>query len=188
MNVYDFDNTIYDGESVFDFFIFCLKKKPQLSKYIPLMLHGLIRYKLCRITAAELTEKAEGYMKIFFESFEDTDKLIKDFWDKNMHKIKPFYLENKRCDDIIISASWEDIISEICRRIGVKHYIASSIDKENFKIKFLCYRENKVKIFRDIYGNLDIENFYTDSKNDYPMINAAKNSYIIKRGKIRKVK
>ena len=188
MNVYDFDNTIYDGESVFDFFFFCLKKKPRMVRYIPLMINSLIRYKLCRINIEQLTEKAETYMRIFFESFEDTDKLIKEFWDKNMHKIKPFYLENRRDDDIIISASWEDIISEICGRIGVKNYIASRIDKENFKIIFLCYRENKVKIFRNIYKNQDIENFYTDSKNDSPMINAAQNSYIIKRGEVTKVK
>ena len=35
MNVYDFDNTIYRGESVLHFFFFYIKKTPYLIKYIP---------------------------------------------------------------------------------------------------------------------------------------------------------
>ena len=35
MNVYDFDNTIYDGESTFDLFLFYLKKKPSLIRLMP---------------------------------------------------------------------------------------------------------------------------------------------------------
>lgn len=32
VNLYDFDNTIYDGESTVDFFLFCLKKKKKFNK------------------------------------------------------------------------------------------------------------------------------------------------------------
>ena len=38
MNVYDFDNTLYKGESSYDFFFFCLKRKPKMIKYIPVVL------------------------------------------------------------------------------------------------------------------------------------------------------
>ena len=31
MNVYDFDNTIYKGDSTADFIIWCVKRKPQLA-------------------------------------------------------------------------------------------------------------------------------------------------------------
>ena len=44
MNVYDFDNTIYDGESFIDLFIFLFKKDPSLVKYIPDVINGLYNY------------------------------------------------------------------------------------------------------------------------------------------------
>ncbi len=44
MNVYDFDNTIYDGESFIDLFIFLFKKDPSLVKYIPDVINGLYKY------------------------------------------------------------------------------------------------------------------------------------------------
>ena len=46
MNAYDFDNTIYDGESIFDFFIFSLKKDIWLIRFLPIVLFRLIEYKL----------------------------------------------------------------------------------------------------------------------------------------------
>lgn len=34
MNVYDFDGTVYRGDSTVDFWLFCLRKKLGLVKYI----------------------------------------------------------------------------------------------------------------------------------------------------------
>ena len=45
MNVYDFDNTIYDGESSVDFFFYFLKKDLSLSKHVPELLLALAKYK-----------------------------------------------------------------------------------------------------------------------------------------------
>ena len=92
VNVYDFDDTIYDGESVFDFYVFCLRKKPGMIRYIPSMIRALVRYKMCRITAEELVLGAEKYLKLFFEKFPNPEGLISEFWDKNMKKIKKLYL------------------------------------------------------------------------------------------------
>ncbi len=30
MNVYDFDGTIYSGDSTIDFYLFCLRKQPEI--------------------------------------------------------------------------------------------------------------------------------------------------------------
>ena len=46
LNVFDFDNTIYDGDSSIDFYIFCLKSNPLLIRYLPIQLYGMIMYKL----------------------------------------------------------------------------------------------------------------------------------------------
>ena len=35
MNVYDFDKTIYDGDSTIDFYLFSIKKDFTLIRYFP---------------------------------------------------------------------------------------------------------------------------------------------------------
>ena len=44
MNVYDFDGTIYDGDSTIDFFFYSLKKKPSLICYLPKQATGFLLY------------------------------------------------------------------------------------------------------------------------------------------------
>lgn len=61
MNVYDFDNTIYDGESVIDFYLYALKKQPGLISVLPKLVQMIIKYKLCIISSNELLRVAEKY-------------------------------------------------------------------------------------------------------------------------------
>ena len=110
MNVYDFDNTIYDGESSVDFFMFCLKKRPKLIKYIFVVFFNLAKYKLCLISKQELLKLAEKNLFGILDICPDYEKLAESFWDKSMNKIKPLYLDNKRKDDVIISASFDFLL------------------------------------------------------------------------------
>lgn len=188
MNVYDFDNTIYDGESVVDFYLFCARKKPSLIKYFPLMLHMLVKYKLGLISISELENKAAKYALNIFSSIDSSEKAVSEFWDKNEYKIKDFYKRQQREDDIIISASCSFLLYEICRRLGIKNLICSEIDLSSGKINQVCFRSNKPLILKKLFPNIDLENFYTDSKNDMPMIEIAKNAYLVKKNRIIKIK
>ena len=44
INSYDFDGTIYDGDSSVDFYKFCLKKNKKILIQVPIQLFGLILY------------------------------------------------------------------------------------------------------------------------------------------------
>ena len=61
MNVYDFDGTIYNGDSSVEFYLFCLKKYPCIMKYIPKQIGGMLKYKLKKID--------KTIMKEYFFSF-----------------------------------------------------------------------------------------------------------------------
>lgn len=187
MNVYDFDNTIYDGESVIDFYLFLIKYNPRLLTLLPKMVYMLIRYKLCKITENELISEAEKYIKkIFAEN--DIENSIPKFWDKHTNKIKKFYIESMKEDDVIISASADFLISEICSRFGIKNVIASQIDVKTGKVIRLCYRSNKVSIFKEYFPEATIDKFYTDSMNDASMFGIAKEVFIVKGNKIERLK
>ena len=188
MNVYDFDNTIYDGESTFDFFVFCLKKDLRCIKYVFPVVKTLVLYKLCKITIEDLERKSEKYMADFMLHINNPMKLIKEFWDKNEHKIKDFYIKQKQADDVIISASCEEFLQEICNRLNIKNLIASKIDFKTGKVKYICYSENKVSLFKQFYPDSQIDEFYSDSKNDLPMMKLAKKAYFVKNNKITEFK
>ena len=189
MNVYDFDDTIYDGESVLDFFFYYLKKTPYLVKFIPRVFYALYKYKRGRITVEQALEKYAPFVEDYFRSIPDFEADVTDFWDKHMHKIRPFYKELQRPDDVIVTASLESSMGEICRRLGVKHCVGSRIDPETGKVERLCMRSRKVPAFQAAFPDAHIENFYTDSpKNDAALAALADHVFVVKGSKITQIR
>ena len=188
MNVYDFDNTIYDGESAVDFFLFCLRRYPHLIKLFPLIMIKLMKYKLCLITTEELTYYIEKYFGELFFSIENHEALICEFWDKNMKKIKAFYINQKRPDDIILSASFSILLSYPAERLGIKNLITSEIDRETGKITRLCYRDNKVRLLKEVISPGTEIVFYTDSMNDKAMMGFAEKAFFVKGNRVKRIK
>ncbi|MBE6715312.1 MAG: phosphoserine phosphatase [Ruminococcaceae bacterium] len=189
MNVYDFDNTIYKGESVLHFFFYYVKKTPYLLKYIPRVFYALIKYKAGKITVEQALENYAPMVEEYFRSIPDIRADAVDFWDKHIHNIKPFYEDIRKDDDVIVTGSPEITIQEVCNRLGIKHCVGSIIDEESGKIKRLCIRSRKVPAFLEAFPDAEIENFYTDSpKNDAPLIELSKHAYHVKGNKIIKIK
>ena len=188
MNVYDFDNTIYDGESCYDLFRFYLKKDPALLKFMPVVVKGFARYKKGYISLNEMIEK---YVPIAEQKLKEIDfeNDPKAFWDKHMHKIKPFYKQQQQEEDLLITASPYFHMKEICCRLGIHNYLTTKVNQQSGKIEFACIRENKITAFREQYAKADIENFYTDSpENDAPLIELAKHAFVVKGNQITQVK
>ena len=188
MNVYDFDDTIYDGESSLHLFFFYLKKKPTLLRYMPKVLKAFIRYKKGLVSIDEmLNEYAPMIESMIDEVVGPND--AKEFWDKHMKNIKHFYKEIQQEDDLIITASPEFTIKEVCDRLGIKNFLCTTYNESTGKIDIICLKQNKVKAFFENYPDCEIENFYTDSpKNDKPLIDIAKHAFIVDGQKITQVK
>lgn len=189
MNVYDFDNTIYDGESTLHLFFFYLKKKPTLIKFFPKVLNAFARYKKGLVSVDEMINTYAPMIEKIFVEVVDMENDPKEFWDKHMHNIKPFYKEIQKEDDLIITASPDYTISEVCKRLGIKHFLSTTYNKQTGKIERVCLKHNKVKAFSENYPNCEIENFYTDSpENDKALMDIAKHAFVVKGDKIIKVK
>lgn len=188
MNVYDFDNTIYSGESAIDFFVYFLKRDPKLLAYLPKVMKAIARYKAQKISIDEALSEYGTLVEDYCRSIENLDEHIRCFWDKNIGKIKPFYFRLRKEDDVILSAGFDIVLAEMGRRMNIKNIVATETDRENFKIVNFCFRENKVKAFKAHYPDVVIENFYTDSLNDKPIIDLAENAYLVKGNKITKIK
>lgn len=188
MNVYDFDNTIYRGESAIDFFLYFLKRDPKLIAYAPKVIKALAGYKAQKISIDEALAEYGALVEDYCRTIENLDEHIKNFWDLNCKKIKPFYFGIRKDDDVILSAGFDIVLAEMGRRMNIKNIISTETDRENFKIINFCFRENKVRAFKKHYPDTVIENFYTDSLNDQPIIDLAENAYLVKGDKITKIK
>lgn len=180
MNTYDFDQTIFNPDSSYKFFMFCLRKYPAGIKRLPRTLYKAVLYKLKKIPTKELKEQIFS----FLQDIPEVDAAVDAFWDENFGNIEKWYLEQKKDDDIIISASPEFLLEPACKRLGVR-LIATPMDKKTGKIHGEnCHDSEKVRRFREAYPDAHTECFYSDSLSDTPMAEIADRAYIVKKDKI----
>ncbi|MDR1418293.1 MAG: haloacid dehalogenase-like hydrolase [Endomicrobium sp.] len=179
-NTYDFDGTIYDGDSTVDFYLFSLKKSPKLLLTLLPNFVNVIRFKLKLITRSEFKEQ---FYKLFLPKI-DTNKFVEQFWQAYEHKIKQWYLTQKQPSDLIISASADFLLEPICQKLSV-HLLASKVDPKTGKLLSPNLRGiEKVKLFQKHYSNQTIDNFYTDQISDKPMMELAKHCFLVDKNKI----
>ncbi|WP_285396537.1 haloacid dehalogenase-like hydrolase [Lysinibacillus sp. fls2-241-R2A-57] len=177
MNVYDFDKTIYKGDSTLDFYVFCIKKQPLLILLLPIQILGFIKYKLGMITKLQFKET----FYIFLKYVKNTDVKLIDFWIANKHRIQPWYIKQQKPDDLIISASPEFLLKPICNELGILYLIASVVDKDTGKcLSENCYGIEKTNRYYESYGDTIINEFYSDSLTDTPMAKMAQKSFGVK--------
>lgn len=177
MNIYDFDETIYDSDSTKDFYFYCLRKYPKMLFSVPPMFWAFLLYILGVKTKTRFKEKMYGFLRYI----PDIDSTLCDFWDKNEYKVKQWYKERHKDSDIIISASPEFLLKPICKRLGIKSLIASRVDKNTgIYTGENCWGEEKVLRLRTEFPEAVCEEFYSDSLSDTPLAGIAGMAKIIR--------
>lgn len=180
VNVYDFDKTIYNGDSSLDFYIFCLKEKKRLIFLLPKQILGIVFYKLKIYSKEEMKSDFFCFLKYI-----NSEELVRSFWDKNSNKIFEWYLKQKKESDLIISASPEFLLRPICKKLNV-NLIASIVNSTNGKfIELNCYGKEKVKRLNKIYPGIQIDKFYSDSRSDKYIADISLNAFLVKKTKIK---
>ena len=175
MNVYDFDGTIYPTDCSIDFFFWCMKCHPKLwVTYFPKTIKNLVLRKMGKMTEATMQREFFGYLTLV----DDFDEQIERYWDKNEKRIAPWYLQQKRPDDLIISASPNCIIEPIANRLGVR-FMATDFDREyGVFLNKMKYAKEKARYIID-QGFPMIENFYSDSLADTPLALLAEKAHLV---------
>ena len=60
MRVFDFDGTIYDGESLFDLYMFSVRYEPKVLRHLAQVLRYAVQYKMGRATLAQMERGVGG--------------------------------------------------------------------------------------------------------------------------------
>ena len=182
IDVYDFDGTIYDGDSTVDFFKYSLKRN---KKILPFCFKIIGNGILMGLHVIDLTEFKDRFLR-FVRYIPDIDDYLDDFWKRNEKKICQYFLDNmkKKRDTYIISASPEFIIKPFADKFKNVVLIGTDADKKSGKINGRnCKGEEKIKRLNKIIKDYEIENFYSDStKADLPLFKVTNNGFVVKHG------
>ena len=186
--VYDFDKTIYGGETSTDFMRFFLKRNKKYIKRLPYIIKSLFYY----------NKNLKRSKEIFFKILDNIDmellkNEIREFWKQNNKKIFSWISDeikvNKLESDelILISATPSIFLEEISKELGFDKLIATEFvkQKDNFISKIEgsnCKGVEKVYRLQEYLENFEIIKFYSDSMSDKPLFDLAKEKYFIKKG------
>lgn len=178
MNVYDFDQTIYHGDSTVDFYFYCLRHRPLMVYSWPGTIVSFALYQAKILNKTQF--KRQMYQ--FLRAVGNTDKLVENFWRSHLKNIKSWYIEKtQREDDVIISASPEFLLKPVCEQLGIKYLMASRVDPHTGRYTGInCWGEEKVRRFYEKFGKVPIETFYSDSLSDTPLARLADTAWIVR--------
>lgn len=184
VKVYDFDSTIYKGDSSVDFFLFTFKRYPlSIIRILPQLVLAFILYFCRKMPKKKLKETFFS----FLQYIADVEGHIEEFWKINYKKMEEWYLQvEDHSKDVIISASPEFLLQIPARRVGVDQLIASKVDIKTGKfLSENCYGQEKVRRLFDIYPDCTILECYSDSYSDKPLLDIAQKSYLVNKNEIR---
>ena len=186
--VYDFDKTIYNGETSTDFMLFFLKRNPKYIMRLYNVLYSLFYYK------KDLKKSKEIFFRILNGvNIEFLKEEINEFWKVKKDKIFSWVydeiLENKKVADelILISATPSIFLEKISKELGFDKLLATEFENTNklfdSKIKGAnCKGKEKVNRLNEYIDNYTILKFYSDSMSDKPLFDLANEKIFINKG------
>ncbi|HEU4966014.1 MAG TPA: HAD-IB family phosphatase [Candidatus Saccharimonadales bacterium] len=174
--VFDFDKTIYAGDSTVDFYFFCLSRNPSILRYVPLQCWHILRFKL----GLETRTAMKSAFLIFLKDIVHIEKYVTDFWLQQESKIKPWYLEKAHGTHVIISASPQFLLKPVCDKLHAI-LIATNVDAKTGRIVGAnCYGGEKVVRLRKEIKDARVIAAYSDSRSDSPLLALADSAYAVK--------
>ena len=185
IDVYDFDGTIYDGDSTVDFTRFCLRRHPSLLLALPRFAWVCLRLAAGRAGLREMKSVLFSEMARRF-SLEDE---ARQFWQqpKTRAKLGAWFETTPRDVPIVIaSASPEFELRYAAALLGVETLIGTRCDTATGLLTGPnCKGEEKLRRMEEAVGPYTIRAMYTDSvKSDGPLLRKAQQGYILCHGAV----
>lgn len=185
IDVYDFDGTIYDGDSTVDFTLWCLRRHPSLLLALPRFAWVCARLALGRVGLREMKNVLFSEMAKRFSLEEEARR----FWGspKTRENLGAWFQSTPRDVPIVIaSASPEFELRYAAELLGVETLIGTRCDPATGLLAGPnCKGEEKLRRIEEAVGPYTIRAMYTDSvKSDGPLLRAAQEGYILRRGSV----
>jgi len=187
IDVYDFDGTIYDGDSTADFVLFCLRRHPGMIAALPRVAFAALRLAVASIHLTRFKSILFGEMSRRFSLEEEADAFWKSAGTRK--KLGAWFFDTPRDLPIVIaSASPEFELRHAAEILGVNTLIGTRCDMKTGELYGKnCKGAEKIERIRAVLGEFEVRAMYTDdAKEDGPLLSIAKQRYIVTHGKVEK--
>lgn len=187
LDVYDFDHTLYDGDTIVDFWLFSIRRHPALLRYLPRQLWALIRKGL-QLTD---TRGAKDGFQCYFEGIELSSE-ARAFWRSERARKKLYDWHRSRPDDlprVIASASARLVLEPIAEYLKADAIIATEVEPSTGKLLGPnCRGARKIEVMTERFPGFSIRAMYTDDvKADGPLLALAEEKYVARKGKVTRL-
>ena len=187
IKVFDFDNTLYHGESSIDLAFYLIRRNKRILLYVPSILINLAKYKMCLVDREKAEQEINDFLKVAVKDKYEAAEIVESFWAENSYRLDENMIKRVRKDDVIITAGPDMLIDGIKDKLGTDNIISSIIDPDKREMVYFNFGENKAKRYKEVYGDTTIESFYTDSFNDKPLMKLANKVYIVEKGRLKRM-
>lgn len=181
MDVYDFDGTLYKGDSTRDFLKWCSRRYPRVALTLPIT--GMAAA-ACYGTHGRLLCKTQFKRVLyrFLVHVPDIEREVERFWRARSALIAGPC--SPRAGDLVISAGPEFLMRGVCAERGLE-LIGSRVDPHTGRVLGPnCSGAEKVVRLREVYPDAEIEHFYSDSRNDDPLAALAREAWMVRDGQL----
>ena len=186
-DLYDFDKTVFNGESGSEFWHFCLKRHPLIIRFLPKQAVGFFgRYVFHIMSQERSKELFYSYLKAI-----DAKKEAELFWQENAVKMNGWFKPIEHdVQTVVCSASPVFQIKPICDRLGVNLLVATKMDPATGLIDGKnCKGEEKVCRLKREATDYEFRDTYTDNLvSDKPILDlATRDKYHVENGSLTKI-
>ena len=184
IDIFDFDKTVVPFDSGSVFWIYCLIHNPWIVICVPYLLVMMIPFFLGIKVLTYVKKHIYCYVPLI-----NLEKNVKKFWDKHEKDVfEWFRKENRERPAVVISASADFLLEDICSRLGVEKLICSKHDSKTGAIISLnCKNEEKVRRYHEEVSGCKVINVSSDSiKSDRAIFSLGENCFHIQKNGERK--
>lgn len=188
IDVYDFDGTIYDGDSTADFVLFALRRHPEMIGGLPRVALAALRLAVKNYNLTQFKTALFSEMSKRFSLEEEADAFWKSM--KTRAKLGPWFFDTPRDLPIVIaSASPEFELKHAAKILGVDNLIGTQCDMKTGALTGKnCKGAQKIERIREVFGEFEVRAMYTDdAKADGPLLKIAQEKYIVTHGQVKRI-
>jgi HAD superfamily hydrolase (TIGR01490 family) len=190
--LFDFDGTLYKYDSIFSFCLFYYQKKPLRIWRVTMQVYALVLWKSKRINTS--TFKSKFICFIARDSAQELRRLSTQFWTKKDAFNEELMFALQRCQAeglcvVVVSASPDLFILPACEKLGIKHVVSTTlrIHEDGYTLGTNCRGSEKIIRLRALFPTQRIVQAYSDNTDDLPLLHAAEQGFLVKKGVIRLV-
>lgn len=186
--VFDFDNTLYRGESAVDFALFMIRSNRKIIFWLPKIFWNLLQYKLCLVKKDNMEAQIDRFLQSCLPEPENLRRLVRQFWKLHIRKLDSGMISRINPEDVIITAGPAFLLLPIQKQLGTANLLCSEVDLSRKRVLYLNFSDHKVQRYRERFGQTPVKAFYTDSYNDRAMMQIAEKVYLVQKGNVRRIR